>query len=285
MLHELLEQLANTRDHPEVRSHPGLSGVDLPYPEEAHGLGLSGAVDEVMEVMRGAVRMRISASALALIEPLLKQPARLMVGARSLFCPAPVTWIETEEAPSRRLGILLTTFPETGLQVGSAMMFTRHPIRGDLVSADFDFDLRDPRRVWRESVKGLWEEEKEERSGVTAWEKHIALEHYAKLTVAILSLLSSPRICEVRKVDFEKVNRRRTKRGKYPLLAYNEVTIRLFNREPGHALATGTGSPRPLHFVRAYLRLLSTGTLVFVHPHWRGDAELGIRRPAYRLTA
>jgi hypothetical protein len=47
--------------------------------------------------------------------------------------------------------------------------------------------------------------------------------------------------------------------------------------------ATGAGMPRALHFVRAHLRL-RLGKIELVRPHWRGDAQLGIKRPAYLVT-
>jgi hypothetical protein len=60
---------------------------------------------------------------------------------------------------------------------------------------------------------------------------------------------------------------------------------RTFCRAPARpeGLAAGNGSPRALHFVRAHLRL-RLGRVELVRPHWRGDAQLGIKRPAYLVA-
>lgn len=102
----------------------------------------------------------------------------------------------------------------------------------------------------------------------------------------MLSLLCSPRIYSSRLVEFGKLNKQRAARGKWPLMAYREVSVRLSDPHscPDVVRATGEGAPKPLHFVRAHLRLRSSGRIEVVRPHWRGDAQLGIKRPTYRLV-
>lgn len=104
-----------------------------------------------------------------------------------------------------------------------------------------------------------------------------------RLMSAVLTLLCSRRAYTLRQVELSKLNRRRCSRGKWPLLAYNEVRIAIAAQRPTVSPATGIGAERPLHFVRAFLRI-RLGRMELVSPHWRGNAELGVKRPAYVIT-
>ena len=115
-------------------------------------------------------------------------------------------------------------------------------------------------------------------------EKALLVALFAKqIALAALALLSSPRHCIRRPIDFTRLNRRRQAKGKWPFHAYHEVRIRIEAPAATVGQANGKSRERALHWVRAHLRL-RLGKVEFVHPHWRGNAELGIRRPAYVIT-
>lgn len=105
----------------------------------------------------------------------------------------------------------------------------------------------------------------------------------ATTVLTTLSLLNSPRIVRVIDISRVKLNNARMKGGKFPLLAYKEVTVDLAKKQITALRLDSDGNRRPLHWVRAHLRF-RVGQWELVKPHWRGDASLGIKRPAYKLT-
>jgi hypothetical protein len=74
--------------------------------------------------------------------------------------------------------------------------------------------------------------------------------------------------------------------GKFPLHAWTEIKLEVavpkdLSEEAEHEdHLTGR---KALHFCRAHLRHMN-GALVFVRPHWRGDASLGIKRSRYNVV-
>lgn len=73
--------------------------------------------------------------------------------------------------------------------------------------------------------------------------------------------------------------------GKFPLRAWTEIKLEIavpkdLSEEADHkAHLTGR---KALHFCRAHLRNWNGG-VVWVKPHWRGDASLGIKRSRYNV--
>lgn len=74
--------------------------------------------------------------------------------------------------------------------------------------------------------------------------------------------------------------------GRFPLHAWTEIKLEVavprdLSEEAEHEdHLTGR---KALHFCRAHLRHVN-GALVFVRPHWRGDASLGIKRSRYKVV-
>ena len=81
--------------------------------------------------------------------------------------------------------------------------------------------------------------------------------------------------------------KRRGNSGKYPLHAWNTVTLKvppilqdMSDEPPGQAGFTGS---RVYHFVRAHNRWPG-GRRVKVEHHWRGDPSMGVKRTRYALV-
>jgi hypothetical protein len=259
------------------------------YWDEAEGklksVAWSESLQDSAEDVRNAVRMRLDERAMRYIKPLLDSKIRLMASARHLFCPAGLTWIETPGPVHDRIGMLLWASDEN-LQRGMVIFYV--DTRPCLVALSYEFDLRRPQETMAWVEKGWRRRRREMMEALGGRFPEARLPPIGDLMatmVAVLAFLSSPRVHARNLVTFDKLNKARARQGKWPLLAYHEVTINLASVEERTNVHTGTGSPRALHFVRAHLRLCWSGIVVLVLPHWRGDGSLGIKRPAYRLTA
>lgn len=103
--------------------------------------------------------------------------------------------------------------------------------------------------------------------------------------LATLGLLATPRLIHIEKDDLARLNKARVKRGNYPYIETHKVRLSLSLREEikrqQHA---ETGAERMLHFVRAHWRF-RLGQLEMVRPHWRGNPELGIKKPNYEVVS
>jgi hypothetical protein len=96
--------------------------------------------------------------------------------------------------------------------------------------------------------------------------------------------MNSPRLVRMKDISRVKLNQHRMRGGKFPLLCHSEVSVDL-NRPNIDALQLDSdGSRKALHWVRAHLRF-RLGSWEIVSPHWRGDPSIGIKLPAYKLTA
>lgn len=233
----------------------------------------------ILDKLRRAPRFVVDRRTADLIATMLDQPTRLLASAKHMFAPAEEAWVELDTEDGR-IGMLLTC-REGSLTDGSAGLYL--PTDGNPVSAPIDWDLTKPRGLvtWLGGQREFLERALAAQAGHPL---SVDLEKAALLMLGLFAVLCTPRLCIQRAVDRTKLNRARARTGKWPLLAYHEVVIDL-SKSPTVTPPTGVGSPRALHFVRAHLRARSTGRIELVRPHWRGDAQLGIKRPAYRVTA
>lgn len=101
----------------------------------------------------------------------------------------------------------------------------------------------------------------------------------------LLNMINRPKLCDgiERPLNFAAAQklRRAGVPGRFPLRGYTEITLRVGpqdgGREPKQGFATGD---RPLHFVRKHKRRV-WGAWTEIPAHWRGDAELGMKRSRY----
>lgn len=97
---------------------------------------------------------------------------------------------------------------------------------------------------------------------------------------AALVVLNTPRLCRSREIDHKKLNAKRARSGKPPLLSYTEVHLNIDRMaEPGVPGGDG-GAGVALHRVRTFLRI-KRGKGEIVRPHWRGHPRYGVKLHRY----
>lgn len=195
--------------------------------------------------------------------------------AQDAFLPAPVTWLEWkhEDAPDR-FGLMLVqgpdehTFARIVACVGKEF-YSATVIDGDLRPCDAKFDDLPDGTTW---LDFLVEDTRE----------------IFCVSLTMLVLINQQQIIERHRRPSHAGLRRNLHRavGKYPLLAWEEIKLRVdgprdvSSRAPGVRVST---EDMPLHFVRAHHRK----TLVWrdvVKAHWRGNPALGMKQTRYRMV-
>jgi hypothetical protein len=103
-----------------------------------------------------------------------------------------------------------------------------------------------------------------------------------------LFLIMTPRVCEVRHVEYSpKVNRRRMVAGKKPFVEYKHLLLKVGVGTPRYVSHGGPvpdvkepGHHKRFHRVighfRTYRAHREMPLISFVPEHWRGDVELGV---------
>lgn len=246
---------------------------------------------DVRSAMAAAARFRLAEG---VGETLIAAAERdgITDAAPFLFWPAATTWIEATlrgdgilwSNCTIRFGLLFMSGDESNITSGRLLIFHEATDPGTpngITLHEFVCDLQKPTFL----VETLTSQaHTTDVDGVSA--KNIIrmnAEYAMRIVAATLALLCSRRIYTTKNVDFDRLNRRREARGRWPLLAYKEVRISITGDPPIVTSATGRQGQRPLHFVRSFLRL-RLGRFEIVHPHWRGNGALGIKRPAYVIT-
>lgn len=102
----------------------------------------------------------------------------------------------------------------------------------------------------------------------------------APVILAVLALVNSPKVVSKLWKSHTKLNKPREAKGKYLYHPHHAVRLNIDKHTRKEIMATGTGSPKALHLVRAHLRLVND-RYVLVSPHWRGDPQRGIMRTTY----
>jgi hypothetical protein len=103
--------------------------------------------------------------------------------------------------------------------------------------------------------------------------------------LAVIGLLNARNAVETETVDYSRLNKARTKRGKLPLFEHKVLKIahRQIKRVYGEAGSRGDYTPMRGHFVRGHFKTRKTG-IYFWHPHARGSFERGAIIKDYELT-
>lgn len=215
---------------------------------------------------------------------------------RLAFLPAPRTWIESShpELPGRN-GVLLEEFEhpkfgpcarsflasdallheddEFSSGAGTAVI----PLIGsDFVGKSFAID-----ETFRDNID-KFPEEKGMREDLVALSM--------SLLYASLALINTPRIVgRVTHLPHRGLQKaliaKRQLVGNWPLHAWHEIKLSITppGAQPGEIEEGHLTGRRALHFVRQHLRI-RLGRLELVSAHWRGDAQLGIKRARYAVT-
>lgn len=238
-----------------------------------------------------AVRFRLDQSAQRFVDMVSVDRERLVSAAPVLFWPAAHCWIEWRGSDGHAYGVrFIGANADDEVHVGSMNLWLwpkdadrpgafglgrcdlqrrAHPIEIMNVGSD---DLPQSLALVRRFTQPTALEQSEDDAKTSA------------TILAVLSLLNSPRIVKITDISKVKINNRRLRGGKFPLLSFREVRIDLSKPDISALKLDSDGTRRPLHFVRAHLRL-RLGSWEVVKPHWRGDPSIGMRNPAYKLTS
>jgi hypothetical protein len=250
--------------------------------EAALRTGLSGRAARDLQEISASLTGSIAKAQRFVLSPLVKataddlaSPKVLDASRDHLFLPAERVWIEWHQDSTimpgaGRMGVLLeaahTFRPDLDytLTMGRASIFLP-AARGAAVPfrnlmGMFDFPTEGAALRFRDivGIEGL----DEEVAG--AW------------VCAVLCLINTPRIAQVRPHDHTKLNKARARARKPPVLDWGEVHLTVDLGAPGRGDQTSPTELRALHHVRAHLRI-RLGQVELVRPHYRGDPSAGIR--------
>jgi hypothetical protein len=239
-----------------------------------------------------AVRFRLDEKAQAFIDAIALDPDRLIKAAPCLFWPGSHIWLEWR-SHGHAFGVRFVGSSDDELHVGTMNLWMwphdrAMPILGlakcdlqrkvtpiEIMMVTDDVSVASLSKIKSQTLAWL---------GSDAEPKRADDQRATAATIlGILSFLNSPRLVRLVDISRTRLNAARSRRGKYPLLAYREVSVDLGEDAITALRLDSDGTRRALHWVRAHLRF-RLGQWEIVKPHWRGDASLGVRRPAYRLT-
>ena len=102
--------------------------------------------------------------------------------------------------------------------------------------------------------------------------------------LAIIGLLNARNTVETQAVDYGKLNRSRTRRGRAPLFEHKVLKIAHRQQQRIYGVGGHGGDYAPMrgHFVRGHFKTRSTG-IYFWHPHARGSFERGVIEKTYEM--
>lgn len=237
--------------------------------------------------------------------------ALVKAAQKNLFWPAGNTWMEWSYKTARgyriRNGVMFSNMElgnETEIRRGVVQVYMTRQDKVDLDNGLVMFggqsnlgDVSIPEPIWvRQVTKDVGRVIHQARGPTAVFkayqklyenpiddDERTAHEALIEIIYAALALISTHRMVNFVQTDYSRLNNRRQKRGKWPLLSYSTVKVKLPRETIDAVCGPTTGEQRPLHFVRAYLRL-KQGQVELVTPHWRGNAELGIVQPKYEVT-
>lgn len=208
-----------------------------------------------------------------MIRDLAARP-EVLADDRLAFLPAPLTWLELNDAAEKRAAMCLKELPGGWAQVVIVC-------RGDDVGFVLEYlgDIR---------LRGC----DEAPSGTARVNLETSLNLANGLAAGILAalaLVNSPRIIGRRQHMphaglQRKIAASKGMVGKFPLQGWTEIVLEVTAPEvDGQVHETRLSGGKALHFCRAHLRI-KNGRVEFVSSHWRGDPALGFKRSRYTVV-
>lgn len=197
--------------------------------------------------------------------------------ASDMFMPAPVTWLEWKLPEANdRFGLMLVQGGDDERVISRIIACNAE---GFYSAAVIDSD----RRAFDNRYDGLPDaaDYLDFNVGATREMSCVAL--------IMLAIINQQQIIDRHRRQVHAGLRRNLHRalGRYPLLAWEEIKLRVGPPRDASAKASGarvSTEDMPLHFVRAHRRK----TLVLrdvVKAHWRGNPALGMKQTRYRMVA
>lgn len=227
----------------------------------------------------GLIPLRIHHDVVKLaLELAARDGDKLVASANQLFMPAGDCWFEwpMEEGD---MGMLF--FGSKGsVQCGHGLFHAwRHKGEEDgTTTMPLAFDLETGRIEVGQAIVRLSNYYKGDPIAMSA-----AVAKMKPVFLAFLALINSPKIVRRDPAKLERLNRKRQSAGRYTFHPHHVVRLNVDRKMIRVGASTGgDGATRALHFVRAHLRLWE-GRYILVQPHWRGDPQVGIVKPAYEV--
>lgn len=238
--------------------------LDRLLQHDMYGPGTKTLVDELVPLRVHADVMKLA------IELLIRDEDKLRATGAHLFMPAERTWIEWPMGQEGEMGILF--HGQGDVRTGRAVFYAQRHGQ-DPLYAGLDVDLT--KGDIRPNLSSIPYED--------PLRVCTAIASMVPLFFALLALVNSPKVVKRDPAKLEKLNRKRLSAGRYTYHPHHVVRLNV-DRKTVRVGASdgGDGASRALHFVRAHLRLWE-GRYILVQPHWRGDAQIGIVKPAYEV--
>jgi hypothetical protein len=278
LAHRIVKELTLPKAKRTFVDHGGI----LPHMTGAHCFDLSECVDLAIDLLfhRDGVGY-------------LKDKALTILGSiqeTTTFLPAELTWIEwLRPGTGTREGALMFDSDDRikfisvkiidGIPVSfpTAIALTKIVVEADGLQS-FEYQIYDP--------GDLVDISPDQRDAMSSYYSLVGM-----MLHVFLSFINTPKIIGRRQhMPHRGLERKLIALqpivGKFPLRAWTEIKLEvavpkdLSEEAAREAHLTGR---KALHFCRAHLRHWH-GALVFVRPHWRGDAALGIKRSRYTVV-
>lgn len=200
------------------------------------------------------------------------------------FLPAPRTWIEWRGNQGLQ-GFLLEKLDDAdSCRVTAAFDTNFASMRLFDIPLSADAHIGKAFYIDKELREGF------ERGGKDAGVAREWLFEIGILLYAMLALINTPRLIgRVTRLPHRGLEKaliaRRKSVGHWPLHAWHEIKLSIAppDAAPGEIEEGHLTGKRALHFCRAHLRI-RLGRLELVSAHWRGDAQLGIKRARYAVV-
>lgn len=220
------------------------------------------------------VPLRVHSDVMKLAGELAARDAqKLNHNSMHFFMPAERCWFEWPMGERGDMALLFQGMTRGAVHIGRAAFYAWKHADQDPVFTNIDVDL---------ATYGL----RYSHAAGTAADPIAAAGSIAKLRptiLAVLALINSPKIVRQDPARLERLNIKRKAVGRYTFHPHHVVRLNIDRKSVRVGASDGgDGASRALHFVRAHLRLWE-GRYILVQPHWRGDPQVGIRKPNYEV--
>ena len=117
---------------------------------------------------------------------------------------------------------------------------------------------------------------------------HLSLENYVKshllMLFQFLSVLNCSNVELVDNEVKERINSKRTKKGKLPFFEYKTLHVNTTRVENQNTISAGANRSSPrVHLRRGHIRRLSTGKTTWIQPCLVGDRDSGVIEKDYSV--
>ncbi len=237
------------------------------------------------EARAAGVRFGIESALRMVLSPLVVETAAQLADPETvertrehLFMPAVNLWLEWDGAtrglPGNAHAIHFVGLGGSDIRQAKGTCYFRHPLGGPqrwmIVPLWLDLAGNGPvLRIDEEQFKPIRDLHKDAPA--------IDERELGAFIGAALAIINTPRLSMQKPVSHGRSARSDNRPA---LLEHSIVTMTIDREELGLSVARTRTGEKPLHHVRAHIRL-KRGRVELVRPHWRGDPQRGITVPRY----